>query len=178
MGFESSQPDPPSSVLALLYDCGQKSDPSASCPCLHACHVSLLRCHLESRAAINSIFFQQVSLDHVVSSPQQRVGGTLRKTKLNSTQGKLEEKEMCSFMAYGLHGVWSQQCQHLNVPLAPKAMLLNTQLNSLIATPLTSVGRHKYCGVWINLSNLWKEKYFFFVVGAEFSLNSECLKAY
>ena len=50
-------------------------------------------------------FSQQVSLDHVVSSPQQRVGGTLRKTKLNGTQGKLEEKEMCSFMAYGLHGV-------------------------------------------------------------------------
>lgn len=97
----------------LLYDCGQKSDPSASCPCLHACHVSLLWCHLESRAKINSIFFQQVSLDHVVSSQQPRGGDTLRKTKLNSTQGKLEGKEMCSFMAYGLHGVWSQQCQHL-----------------------------------------------------------------
>lgn len=68
------------------------------------------------------------------------------------------------------------------VPLAPKAMLLNTQLNSLIALP------------WNKLKLLWaledtsavesestyekKKVFFFFVVGAEFSLNSECLKAY
>lgn len=58
----------------------------ASMPVTSSCYDTIW--NQEPKIFFNiSIFFKQVSLDHAVSSQQHRVGGTLRKTKLNRTQG-------------------------------------------------------------------------------------------